>query len=255
VPHFYVKPEYIKENAFNISGEQLHYIYDVRRFKTDDTIMIFDGTGNSYKAKIAFINKNKITGNILSSLHKMPDFIVKICTSIPKGDRFEWLIEKCAEIGVSEIVPINTKRSVNTSFSENKSERYKKISIAASSQCGRNDIMKINKPLDFKTVCKNAAADKNSINILPYESENNSKSLINNILKGKVKYNGSSIFIGPEGGFENEEVEFAKSHGIQIVTLGDNILRVETAAVVASTLILNFLKILNEKILYTHSRV
>jgi 16S rRNA (uracil1498-N3)-methyltransferase len=204
--------------------------------------MIFDGIGNSYKAKITFINKNKIMGNILSSLHKMPDFIVKVYTSIPKGDRFEWLIEKCAEIGVSEVAPINTKRSINISFSKNKSERYKKISIAASSQCGRNDIMKINEPLDFKTACKNATADKNSINILSYEIENNSKSLINNIFKGKVKYNGSSVFIGPEGGFENEEVEFAKLLGIRTVTLGDNILRVETAAVVASTLILNFFK-------------
>ncbi|OEG70973.1 hypothetical protein ATZ36_03545 [Candidatus Endomicrobiellum trichonymphae] len=240
--HFYVKPKYIKENTFTISSEQSHYISNVRRFKTDDAIMIFDGIGNSYKAKITFINKNKIMGNILSSLHKMPDFIVKVYTSIPKGDRFEWLIEKCAEIGVSEVAPINTKRSINISFSKNKSERYKKISIAASSQCGRNDIMKIKEPLDFKTACKNATADKNSINILSYEIENNSKSLINNIFKGKVKYNGSSVFIGPEGGFENEEVEFAKLLGIRTVTLGDNILRVETAAVVASTLILNFFK-------------
>jgi 16S rRNA (uracil1498-N3)-methyltransferase len=242
VPHFYVKPEYIKENTFTLSGEQSHYISNVRRFKTDDTIMIFDGIGNSYKAKITFINKNKIIGNILSSLHKMSDFIVKVYTSIPKGDRFEWLIEKCAEVGVSEVAPINTKRSIRISFSQNKSERYKKISIAASSQCGRNDIMKINKPRDFKTACKNTTADKNSINILSYESEKDSKSLIKNIFKGKVKYNGGSIFIGPEGGFENEEVEFAKSLGIRTVTLGDNILRVETAAIVASTLILDFLK-------------
>jgi 16S rRNA (uracil1498-N3)-methyltransferase len=241
VPHFYVKPEYIKENTFTISGEQTHYISNVRRFKTNDTIMIFDGIGNSYKAKITSINKNKIMGNILSSLYKMPDFIVKAYTSIPKSNRFEWLIEKCAEIGVSEIAPINAKRTVNTSFSKSKSERYKKISVAASSQCGRTDIMKINEPLDFKTACKNAASDKNSINILSYESEN-SKSLINNIFKGKVKYNGCSIFIGPEGGFENEEVEFAKSLGIRTVTLGNNILRVETAVVVASTLILNFFK-------------
>jgi 16S rRNA (uracil1498-N3)-methyltransferase len=242
VPHFYVKPENIKENTFTISCEQSHYISNVRRFKTDDVITIFDGIGNSYKAKITFISKNKIIGNILSSLHKMSDFIVKVYTSIPKGARFEWLIEKCAEIGVSEIAPINTKRSVNISFSKNKSERYKKISIAASSQCGRNDIMKINNPLDFKTACRNTAADKNSINILFYESENNSNSLIKNIFKGKAKYKGSSIFIGPEGGFENEEVEFAKSLSVRTVTLGDNILRVETAAIVASTLILDFLK-------------
>jgi 16S rRNA U1498 N3-methylase RsmE len=80
--------------------------------------------------------------------------------------------------------------------------------------------MKINEPLDFGTACKNAAADKNSINILSYENENNRKFLINNIFKVKIKYNGSSIFIGPEGGFENEEVEFAKSLGIRTSSSG-----------------------------------
>jgi 16S rRNA U1498 N3-methylase RsmE len=80
--------------------------------------------------------------------------------------------------------------------------------------------MKINEFWDFKTACKNAIADKNSTNILSYKSENNSKFLENNILKGKAKRNGYS----PESGFENEEVEFIKSLGIQTVTLGDNIL-------------------------------
>jgi 16S rRNA (uracil1498-N3)-methyltransferase len=202
--HFYVKPEDIKENIFVISGEQAHYVSNVRRFKTDDEIMIFDGTGNSYKAKITSVNKNKILGNILSHSYKISGFIVKLYTSMPKGDRFEWLIEKCAEIGVFEIVPIKTKRSIHTVFSKNKSERYEKISIAASSQCGRNNIMKINEPLDFKTACKNVSINKNFINILPWESENSSESkvFINNIFERKAKYNGGSIFIGPEGGFE-----------------------------------------------------
>jgi 16S rRNA (uracil1498-N3)-methyltransferase len=231
-----VKPEYITENVFSIKGEQAHYVSNVRRFKPEDEIMIFDGTGNSYKAKINSVNKNEIIGNILSSSYKMSEFIVNLYTSIPKFDRFEWLIEKCAEIGVSEIFPINAKRSVTINFSKNKLTRYEKISIAASSQCGRNDIMKINNPLDFKTACKNVAKDKNFINILPWESE--SKILFNNLLS-ESKFTGANIFIGPEGGFENKEVEFAQSVGIKTVTLGDNILRVETAAVVASVLILN----------------
>ena len=242
--HFYVRPEDIKENIFAINGKQAHYVSNVRRFKTADEIMIFDGMGNSYKAKITSVNKNKILGNILSHSYKISDFIVKLYTSIPKGNRFEWLIEKCAEIGVSEIMPIKTKRSIRAVFSKNKLERYEKISIAASSQCGRNNIMKINEPLDFKTACKNAFTDKNFISILPWESENNNenKVFINNIFEKKAKYNGGSIFIGPEGGFESEEVEFAKSLGIQTVTLGNNILRLETAAFVASILTMNFLE-------------
>jgi RsmE family RNA methyltransferase len=88
--HFYVKPENIKENTFTINGEQAHYLSNVRRFKTNDEIMIFDGVGNSYKAKIIFINKNTITGNIsFSSYNKISNLIIRLHTSIPKSSRFE----------------------------------------------------------------------------------------------------------------------------------------------------------------------
>jgi 16S rRNA (uracil1498-N3)-methyltransferase len=235
--HFYVKPEAIKEKTFSISGEQVRYVSIVRRFKLNDEIMIFDGLGNSYKAKINSINKNEIVGNILSSSYKKSEFVLKLYTSIPKGDRFEWLIEKCAEIGVSEITPINTKRSVNTNFSKNKLERYEKISIAASSQCGRNDIMKINDTLDLKTACANVLINSRYMNILPWESEN--KVLLNHLSSMSSSFVGANIFIGPEGGFEDKEVELAKSLGIQTITLGNNILRIETAAIVASVLVLS----------------
>jgi 16S rRNA (uracil1498-N3)-methyltransferase len=236
MPHFYVDPDKIKEHFFSISGEHAHYILNVRRCKNNDEIMIFDGLGNSYKAQITSISTNRVSGKIISFSYKIPVFKVNLYTAIPKGDRFEWLIEKCSEIGISKITPINTKRSVNTGFSKNKSERYRKISIAASSQCGRNDIVKINDPLDFKIACKNASANKNFVGILPWEGE--SQSLPGEIL-ARPSYNGANIFIGPEGGFENEEVGFAKSLGIKTISLGENILRVETAAIVASILILN----------------
>jgi 16S rRNA (uracil1498-N3)-methyltransferase len=105
--------------------------------------------------------------------------------------------------------------------------------------------VKINEPVDFKIACKNAVTDKYFINILAWENENNSKSktFISNILDKKVRYKGANIFIEPEGGFENTEISFAKSLGFQTITLGNNILRVETAAVVASALTLNSLRI------------
>ncbi|MDR2812127.1 MAG: 16S rRNA (uracil(1498)-N(3))-methyltransferase [Endomicrobium sp.] len=236
MPHFYVNPKDIKGQSFFISGEQAHYVINVRRFNPNDKIMIFDGLGNSYKAQIISINKNEISGKIISSSYKIPIFKVHLYTAIPKGSRFEWLIQKCAEIGLSEITPINTKRSVNTGFSKNKFERYEKISIAASAQCGRSGIMRINYSLDFKNACKNAATNKSLINILPWENERLS---LLDVTPVSSSYNGANIFIGPEGGFENEEIEFAKSMGVHTITLGENILRVETAAIVASVLILN----------------
>jgi 16S rRNA (uracil1498-N3)-methyltransferase len=236
MPHFYVKPEDLKEQSFSINGEQVHHILNVRRFKINDEIMIFDGLGNSYKAQIRSLGKNEIFGKILSSSFKMPSFKVDLYTAIPKGDRFEWLIEKTAEIGVHEVIPICTKRSVITKISKHQSERHEKISISASSQCGRNDIMRIHPPIAFKNACKNAVANKSSVNILSWESED--KHSVDKLFASS-SYSRANIFVGPEGGFENEEVEFAKALGIYTVTLGENVLRTETAAVVLSTLVLS----------------
>lgn len=242
MPHFYVNPENIKNDLFIMDNELAHYVSNVRRFAENDEIMIFDGLGNSYKAKITSVSKKKIEGKILSSSYKIPGFKVNLYTAIPKGDRFEWLIEKSGELGVSSIIPVNTKRSVTTSFSSNRSERYEKISISASSQCGRNDIMKISSPVDFCTACKQAVAQTDYLNILPWESAGESSSLNEASLMKTVdgkNFSGANIFIGPEGGFDNEEIDFAQSLGIKTVTLGDNILRVETAAIVTSVLIFN----------------
>ncbi|MCL2484478.1 MAG: 16S rRNA (uracil(1498)-N(3))-methyltransferase [Endomicrobia bacterium] len=238
MPHFYVKPENIKNGLFSIDGEQVHYLSDVRRFKTGDELMIFDGLGNSYKTVLTSADKKHMTGKIISFSYQMPEFIVNLYTAIPKGDRFEWLIEKCGELGISNIIPINTKRSVITSFSENKSERFEKISVAASSQCGRNDIMKIEKILDFHAACQKAAKDENFITILPWESASGNS--VADIFSKNTKYKGANIFIGPEGGFETDEVDYAVNLGIKTVTLGNNILRVETAALAASVLVLNY---------------
>lgn len=246
MPHFYVKPEnIINSKTFIIDNEQAHYVSTVRRFKTNDEIMIFDGLGNSYTGKIISSSKNRIEGLILSSSYKMPSFKLNLFTSIPKGDRFEWLIEKAGEIGILELFTINTKRSIDIPFSENKKSRYEKISISASSQCGRNDIMKIHEPLGFKEACKKAYSDKDLINILPWESEE--KINISDISKNFSNFSGANIFIGPEGGFETEEIDFAKNLGFHIVTLGDNILRVETAAIAASILTLNYMDSLGKK--------
>jgi len=238
MPHFYVNPENIIDGMFKIEGEQTHYVSTVRRFNAGDEIMIFDGLGKSYKGKILTANKSFIEGRIISSSYKMPSFTINLYTAIPKGERFEWLIEKAAEIGVVKIVPLITKRSVQLGVSENKLARFEKISISASSQCGRNDIMKICEPQDFKSACKNAAGDKNFINILPWESQDE-KIFIPNLFKKEAKFPllaGANIFIGPEGGFEENEISFAKQAGIITVSLGENILRTETAAIAAAIL-------------------
>ncbi|MBR3628679.1 MAG: 16S rRNA (uracil(1498)-N(3))-methyltransferase [Elusimicrobia bacterium] len=235
MPHFYVNPKDIQNKIFIIENEQFHYLSNVRRFCVGDEINIFDGLGNSYKARIDNIDKKSMKGTILSSKTLvLPDKKISLYTAIPKGERFDWLIEKASETGVSKIVPVIYVRSVVKELSENKLERYKKISISASSQSWRADIMPIEKPISFIEAVEKLFAQKDTLNILPWESEEEKNIL--SILNENKDIKNINIFIGPEGGFDKTEIDIAIKKGFKTVTLGKNILRVETAAIVASSI-------------------
>jgi 16S rRNA (uracil1498-N3)-methyltransferase len=236
MPHFYVNPKDIKDKFFVIEDEQFHYLSTVRRFAVGDEINIFDGLGNSYKARIDSIDRTSMKGAILSSkTFVLPKIKISLYTAIPKGERFDWLIEKAGEIGVSKIVPVIYLRSVVKELSENKVERYKKISISASSQSWRADIMPIDKPVKFNEVVEKASKEKDTLNVLPWESEEN-KNILGLLNENKDTKN-INIFIGPEGGFDKSEIDVAVKNNFKTVTLGKNILRVETAAIVASSIL------------------
>ncbi len=236
MPHFYINPKDIKDNSFIVKDEQFHYLSTVRRFSVGDEINIFDGLGNSYKARIDVVGKKQIKGTILSSKTLvLPNKKVSLYTAIPKGERFDWLIEKASEIGISRIVPTIYTRSVIKELSTNKIERYKKISISASSQSWRADIMPIETPKKFSEIVE-TLNQKNTLNILPYESEE--KDTIYKVVENNKHIN---IFIGPEGGFDNMEISLALKNNFKIVTLGKNILRVETAGIVASSVVLTMI--------------
>ncbi len=236
MPHFYVNPKDIKDKNFVIENEQFHYLSNVRRFSVGDEINIFDGLGNSYKARIDNIDKKSMQGTILSSkTHVLPTREISLYTAIPKGERFDWLIEKASEIGVSKIVPVIYLRSVVKELSENKLERYKKISISASSQSWRTDIMSIESPVKFNEIVEKISGKEKTLNVLPWESEEEKNIL--DLIKENKDIKNINIFIGPEGGFDKTEIDLALQNSFKTVTLGKNILRVETAAIVASSII------------------
>ena len=236
MPHFYVNPKDIKDKIFIIENEQFHYLSTVRRFSVGDEINIFDGLGNSYKARIDNIDKKSLKGTILSSKTLiLSDNKISLYTAIPKGERFDWLIEKASEIGVSKIVPVIYMRSVVKELSENKIERYKKISISASSQSWRADIMPIETPVKFAEIIEQVSSQENTLNVLPWESEEENN--IFDLLKENKEIKNINIFIGPEGGFDKTEIDIALQNGFKTVTLGKNILRVETAAIVSASIV------------------
>ncbi|MCL2389089.1 MAG: 16S rRNA (uracil(1498)-N(3))-methyltransferase [Elusimicrobia bacterium] len=232
MPHFYTEPQNIVGDTFVMNADGARYLCSVRRFCVGDIINIFDGTGKTYRARITKISKTLVEGKIISSLPFVPPACkVTLYTAIPKADKFEWLLEKAAELGVHKIVPLITERSIAESFSPNKIARLNKISIAASSQCGRADIMALATPASFKN-----AMQVEGLKIMAYEG--GAPSLVKVVSK-EILTENINIFIGPEGGFSSAEVETALNLGAVTAALGKNILRVETAAIVCAALIIN----------------
>ena len=236
MPHFYVHPENIDGKTFRITGEDVRYLAVVRRCVPGDRIKIFDGKGITMMCVIDSVSKEEIAGTILKK-EEHEKAVVRLClyTAVPKGNRFDWLVEKCAELGVAKLIPVLTERSSVREVTGAKLERWQRLSKAASQQCGRSDLLEVSKQIEFSEALKNL--QPGALNLIPWESEETVT------LKDAFKLNSGAkevnVFIGPEGGFSVGEVDLALKHKLVSVTLGDSILRVETANLLSTILVLS----------------
>jgi len=223
-------PENLSE-FISITGSKSHKISSVLRLKKGEKIYIFDGKGFSQIMVIEEINKDEIKLRKVSEtekkIKKNPEIILAI--SIIKPSRFEIAVEKTAELGVTKIIPLITKNT-NDIFirrmNKNRLDRIKNISISASEQCGSDFITKIENPHTLDEIAK-LKNDETEL-ILFYEN-------LNGRIQGNIEVNKFKkliILIGPEGGFSDEEYSKLKNKST-ILSLGDNILRTETAAICA----------------------
>lgn len=246
---FFVDKNDIKIIGKNISvcGSEIHHI-NVLRHKVNDIIKI-----NEYLIQIEEINQNEIVGKI-QEIEEIDDgnsnIFITLYQSYIKADKMEFVVQKSVELGVNRIVPFLSKNCVVKLDDKDrikKVERLNKISVEASKQCNRNDIVKVDSILDIKDndifISK---LNENNINILAYEkSDNNLKDLLKNI---KEKHQNDrlsiGIIIGPEGGFDISDIQaFKKANNVYEVSLGKRILRAETAS-------LNLLSVINYEFLY-----
>ena len=233
MPKFFVSSEQIKDNIIEIVGIDVNHITNVLRLNIDDEINICNKeTGDNYLAKIIKEDKEKIVCQVLEKSKTEEDGTkITIFQGLPKADKMELIIQKCTELGVSKITPVQMDRSIVKFDAKNeikKIERWQKIAEAASKQCKRNSICKINSITNIKNIC-NTIKDYDIL-LVPYENEkNNSFKGILKTLKGdNLKI---AILIGPEGGFSLQEIELLRNNGANIITLGKRILRTETVAI------------------------
>jgi len=237
---FYVKNEQINENKAIIAGEDVKHIRDVLRHKVGDNIYICDEEGKKYLTQILSFSKELIELKVLNPLTDTsePNIKVTLYQGMPKADKLEFIIQKCTELGVSEVVPVMTERVIvklDEKNINNKLERWNRIALEASKQSGRQKIPEVKKPINLKNLVENIP--KYDILLLPYECEKEVtiKSALKNIDKNCKNI---AILIGPEGGFSEEEVEILSDTNVRKVTLGPRILRTETAGIATLTIVL-----------------
>lgn len=225
MPRFFTSPENISGDLLKITGEDVSHISKVLRMSVGDEITVCDGKGTDYRAVISQISKEEVAAKIENSSPCEAESTVKITLfqALPKQGKMEYIIQKCTELGVFKIVPVLTKRCI--AKPSDKTKRWSKVAESAAKQCGRGIIPEIAPPVSFDDAIKLMKADEYAV--MPYECEE--KTRLKDII-GAKKISSLSLLIGPEGGFEQIEVEKAASEGIYTVTLGKRILRTETAA-------------------------
>lgn len=237
---FYVKNEQINGEDAYIEGEDVRHIKDVLRYAVNDNLDICDENGVKYITKINNMAKEKISLKILevSEETSEPSINITLFQGLPKSDKLEMIIQKCTELGVSEIVPVITDRvivKIDEKSASKKVERWNKIALEAGKQSGRQKIPKIKNINNLKNLIENIS--KYDILLLPYECEKEItlKSVLRN-LDTNVK--NIAIMIGPEGGFSENDLKLLDLPNVKKVTLGPRILRTETAGLATVAMVL-----------------
>ena len=225
------------ENIINNSGDIVlnkknsHHLKNVLRVKTGQKVTLFNGRGDVFISVVKVINNNEIILKIISH-EKIPKplFEVDLYQAMPKINRWEMVLQKSVELGVSNIFPLKTKFTQKI-YDEKKYKRFNQIITSAAEQSESRWIPKLHEMITLETAIKNAKGYDVSV----VGSLKSNTQTFKNIDWGRIKK--ISLFIGPEGDFSDDEVELMVSNGVVPVTFGSKILRTETAAIFGLSII------------------
>lgn len=230
--HFFVSPQQIGEKEIRIEGTDVNHIRNVLRMTKGEQISVSCGEEKrEYRCEIAQLEETCILARIMWAEESDTELPSKICLlqGLPKGDKMELIIQKCVELGVSEIIPVQTKRVVvklDKKKEEAKLRRWNAIAESAAKQSKRTIIPQVGEVLSMKEAV--AYAGRFDKKLIPYELADGMEST-REIFRAIRPGESVAVFIGPEGGFEEQEIALAKENGILPITLGKRILRTETA--------------------------
>ena len=232
VHRFFASPEVIDNGTIRLTAEESHHLARVLRLREGERVSAFDGLGNEWECEIAAIHKSECRLSILKKLETVVESPLRLtlAQALVKGEKFDLVVQKATELGVSRILPVITEHCeirISDERSEQRLQRWQRISLGAIKQSGRRRLVEIDQPVRFQQFCRGLQGEPALI-----FSEKSGRGLP----PLAVQDSGLTVVIGPEGGWSDSEIDLATSSGLIPVHLGPRILRTETAAITAVTL-------------------
>jgi len=236
---FFVPPQWIVQDRVVIKGKQVHQLRNVLRMAKGDRILVLDNSGWQYEVELRSVEREQVEGIVRDKSLSLsePGTEIILYQALLKGEKFEFILQKGTELGISSFVPVVCERCVTglaEDVGDKKLSRWQRIIAEAAEQSRRGKLPLLEPVLPFEQACQSAVG----LSLLAWEGEQTLG--LRAVLRGQKAKDISSVnlFTGPEGGFSPADVEFARSCGIVPVTLGGRVLRAETAGLVAATAVL-----------------
>lgn len=229
---FFASPSQIDSGNVHLTGDDVKHITKVLRLKPGDKLSICDGNKTDYICTITDCDKDSVNLSIDSVQENKNESNIEITLfqGFPKGDKLDYIIQKSVELGVCSVVPVAMKRSVAKANKEDsRLIRRQRIAEEAAKQCMRGIIPKAEECISYKDML--SRIKDFDLCILPYENETANR--LKDLIQSRTDAVKIAVIIGPEGGFEEEEVEMATKEGACTVGLGPRIMRCETAPIAA----------------------
>ena len=227
IPRFFCNAALAPNSTVELPPELAHHAIRVLRLRQDSDIVLFNGLGGQYPARLHIEGKN---GYAAVGEHDAAeaelDGDITLVQGIPAGDKMDWIIEKAVELGARRLVPITAQRSVLQLSGERLHKRmqhWKRIAQSASEQCGRNRIMEIGEPLTLRDYLAQCAGDAGNILFCHPASPHTLPQAL------ETRQDRLTLLVGPEGGWSDDEQAMVQRHGLTAVSFGKRVLRTETA--------------------------
>ena len=238
MPRFFLPREQIRDNRGVITGQELVHLRNVLRLKPGDRITAFDDSGLEHEALIRALSADQGEIEILSSYQANRESPLEIILAVglTKGEKIDFVVEKATELGVQVIIPFASANAVpklDAAKAKRRSERWAKIALSAAKQCGRMRVPQVHPLCEFERLVRQGWPQP--LKLLFWEGEQSRT--LQDVYKSKSAEKSALVVVGPEGGFSLDEVRVAQEQGFDSVSLGRRILRAETAAVAAMTLV------------------